>query len=132
MASENIEIVRRGLDAYNRRDVEGVIATAHPEVEFVPLGSLLVGDSYGGHEGIRRFMAEIAEEWDEIVIKDDEFREEDDRVLLLGEFQARGKASGVEVRSPVAWIFDLRDGKVARMRAYSNQEEALRDVKQPS
>jgi ketosteroid isomerase-like protein len=32
------------------------------------------------------------------------------------------------MHSPVAWLFELRDGKVVRMQAYSNQEEALRAI----
>jgi ketosteroid isomerase-like protein len=128
MASANVEIIRRGLDAYNKGDVEAMLETADPDIEFVPLRSLVVGGSYRGHEGIRQFFEDLDEEWENRVIRNEDFRERDDSVLLLGEFEARGKASGVEMHSPVAWLFELRDGKVMRMQAYSNQEEALRAI----
>jgi uncharacterized protein len=125
MASANVELIRSGLDAYNRGDVEAVLANADPDIEFVPLRSLVVGGSYRGHEGIRRFFEDLGEEWEDFSIDNEEFREREDSVLLLGEFEAKGKASGMQVRSPVAWLFELRAGKVLRMRAYSSQDEAL-------
>jgi ketosteroid isomerase-like protein len=128
MASANVEVIRRGLDAYNKGDVVAMLETADPDIEFVPLRSLVVGGSYRGHEGIRQFFEDLDEEWENRVIRNEDFRERDDSVLLLGEFEARGKASGVEMHSPVAWLFELRDGKVMRMQAYSNQEEALRAI----
>jgi ketosteroid isomerase-like protein len=128
MASANVEIIRRGLDAYNRGDVEAVLETADPDIEFVPLRSLVVGGSYRGHDGIRRFFEDLDEEWENRLIHNEEFREHEDSVLLLGEFAARGRASGMEMRSPVAWLFELRAGRVVRMRAYSSQEEAIRTI----
>lgn len=128
MASANVEIIRRGLDAYNRGDVEAVLETADPDIEFVPLRSLVVGGSYRGHDGIRRFFEDLDEEWENRLIHNEEFREHEDSVLLLGEFEATGRASGMEMRSPVAWLFELRAGKVVRMRAYSSQEEAIRTI----
>lgn len=126
MAHANIEIIRRGLEAYNQGDVETLVEISDPEAEFVPLRSLVVGGSYHGHDGIRRFMEDVGEEWEDRLIELEELRELESGVLVLGQFQAKGKASGVEMRSPVAWILELRDGKVVRMQAYSSQEEALR------
>src|SRR5688572_4539800 len=102
MASANVEIIRRGLDAYNRGDVEAVLETADPDIEFVPLRSLVVGGSYRGHDGIRRFFEDLDEEWEDRLIGNEQFRERGDSVLLLGEFEAKGKASGMQVNSPVA------------------------------
>ena len=128
MASANVEIIRRGLDAYNKGDVEAVLETADPDIEFVPLRSLVVGGSYRGHEGIRRFFEDLGDEWEGFSIGNEEFREREGSVLLLGEFAAKGKASGMQVHSPVAWLFELRAGKVVRMRAYSSQDEALQAI----
>jgi ketosteroid isomerase-like protein len=125
MTGANVEIIRQGLEAYNRGDVEAVLETADPDIEFVPLRSLVVGGSYHGHDGIRRFFEDLGEEWENFSIGQEDFREREDAVLLLGEFSATGKASGMQVHSPVAWLFELRSGKVVQMRAYSSQDEAL-------
>ena len=41
MSQENVEVVRRISDAYNRDDIEGMIALANApaDFEFVPSGS---------------------------------------------------------------------------------------------
>jgi ketosteroid isomerase-like protein len=123
----NVEVTRRGLEAYNAGDVEAIVATVDAEVELIPMRSLLDGRPYYGHDGIRKFLADMAEEWDEIRIEADEIRDlGDDRVLVLGRFHGKGKASGMEVEAPAAWLSVMRDGKTVLMRAYSSQDEALR------
>jgi ketosteroid isomerase-like protein len=47
-------------------------------------------------------------------------------VLVLGRAEGRGRGSGVEVYSPLAIIFDFRDGKMSRSKAYLDRGEALR------
>ena len=56
----------------------------------------------------------------------DEFRDLGDRVLVLGRVKGRGRGSGVEVEAPLAIIFDFRDGKMSRSKAYLDHDEALR------
>jgi ketosteroid isomerase-like protein len=51
-----------------------------------------------------------------------------DRALLLGRAEGRGRASGVEVRAPIGIVFDLRGGKVSRVRAYLDHDEAVKAV----
>ena len=48
------------VDAFNRRDAEALIATCDPAVEFQP--TVLVGARrvYTGHEGIRRWVEDLA------------------------------------------------------------------------
>jgi ketosteroid isomerase-like protein len=126
MSESNVELVREGLEAYNAGDAERIIAFADPEIEFVPLGSLLEGGSYHGHDGIRRFFAEIGEVWDDRQIELDELRDAGDCVVVLGHFHARGRASGVDVRYPSAWSCEVRDGKITAIRASTDQAAALK------
>jgi ketosteroid isomerase-like protein len=35
MSQENVEIVRRSVDAWNRRDVEGALGLVNPDAEYV-------------------------------------------------------------------------------------------------
>jgi ketosteroid isomerase-like protein len=122
---ENVEVVRRGLEAFNRRDVPALMETCDPDVEFFPLRALLEGISYRGEEGLRKVMAE---EWTELRVEAQEFREVGDRVLTLGLLHARGRASGIETAWPMGWVSEMRDGRVLRLRTYTDQQEALRAV----
>ena len=128
MASEHVDVVLRSLEAHNAGDVEGVLLCFDPEIELIPMRSLLDGSSYHGHEGYRRFIRDVREEWGRVWLEPDEVRDLGDRVLLLGRFHGHGQASGVDFEAPAAWTFELRDGRIARLRAYSTQEEALAAV----
>jgi ketosteroid isomerase-like protein len=127
MPGDDLENVRRGIDAYNRGDVEGLIAATDPDVVLVPVRSLLEGGEYRGHEGVRRFLADMDEDWVERQVDVEEIRELDGSWLVLGSFRATGR-SGNEVRYPVAWHSVMRDGRLAQMTAYSDQETALRKL----
>jgi hypothetical protein len=62
----------------------------------------------------------------------DEYRElDDERVLVLADVSARGKASGVELgemRAKAANLFHIRGHKVTRMVTYYESERALADL----
>lgn len=119
------EIARQGVEAYNRGDVEALIELSDPEITMVPVRALLEGGEYRGHEGVRRFLADMEEDWERREILVDEVRELDDGVLVLGTFTAVGR-SGNEVSQPIAWHSRFREGKLLRMVAYTDQETALR------
>jgi uncharacterized protein len=125
VSQENVETIRKGLDAYNRRDVDAIMGICAPDVEFVPLRAVLEGVAYQGEDGLRRFLDDVSEEWSELRIDPEEFREVGACVVVLGRFKARGRASGVEVDSPTAWVCKMRAGKLVRVRAYTDQAEAL-------
>jgi ketosteroid isomerase-like protein len=119
------EIARQGVEAYNRGDVEALIELSDPEITMVPVRALLEGGEYRGHEGVRRFLADMEEDWERREILVDEVRDLDDGVLVLGTFTAVGR-SGNEVSQPIAWHSRFREGKLLRMVAYTDQETALR------
>src|SRR6185295_3147509 len=53
--------VRRWFDAFNSRDLEGMLACMHPHVDFHPLRLHGLGDSYEGHRGVSEWFAGLQE-----------------------------------------------------------------------
>jgi uncharacterized protein len=131
VSKADIETIRSGVEAYNRGKVEDLIALADPEVELVPVRSLLEGGSYRGHAGVRRFFEEMEVDWAERRVEIEEIRELGDFVLVLGEFQAVSPASGNEISFPLAWLTELRGGKLVRMQAFTDREAAAVAANQP-
>jgi ketosteroid isomerase-like protein len=126
MSADDVELVRRNLEAFNRGDLPRVLEGLDPDVELVPARAVLEGSAYRGHEGFERFVADMAEDWEDFRPESDELRDlGGGRVLVLGRFSARGKASGVEVSTPAVWLCDVRDGKVARVSFYTDEAAAL-------
>jgi ketosteroid isomerase-like protein len=125
MSQANVEIAKRCVGAFNRRDVEALLNMGTPD--WVLSSQLLdASTDFRGREGIERFYAMLSESWEEFRSVVDDYRDLDDRVLCLGRNTARGKGSGVTVDAPTAAILDFRDGKVSRIRLYLDQSEALR------
>src|ERR1700732_4247854 len=125
MSQENVEIAKRLVDAFNRRDVEAMLDLATPDPA---MSSQLLdaGVEFRGRGGAERFFALLNESWDEFYAVAEEYRDLGDRVLIVGHNTARGRASGVTVSAPTATIVDFRNGKVMRTRLYLDQPEALR------
>jgi ketosteroid isomerase-like protein len=54
MSQENVETISRAIDAWNRRDLDGFLAGAHPDLEWhpaLPAGVEGSGSVYRGHDG---------------------------------------------------------------------------------
>jgi ketosteroid isomerase-like protein len=62
MSQENVELSKRVVDAWNRRDVEATIALEDPEVVWDPvLEETVEGQAYRGHAGLRQYYEDLAE-----------------------------------------------------------------------
>jgi ketosteroid isomerase-like protein len=131
MSRENVEAMRKALDAWNRGDADGWLESAHPEVEWssaiargVEGGETL----YRGHAGMRDFWDEWRSVWD-LTIEVAEIRDLGDTVLTIGRIRTHGKGSGVDLDSPVAYVAELDgDGLLVKLRAYLDPSEALAAV----
>ena len=127
MSTGNLELVRSIYAAWGRGDYR-VTEWAAPTIEFEIIG----GPDPGSWVGIDR-MADgwqaWLSAWDDYVAEGNEFRELDgERVLVLGRMSGRGRSSGVEVETEFANVLQIVNGKVTRLRLYSNRERALADL----
>jgi ketosteroid isomerase-like protein len=124
MSQENVQIVKRALDGFNRRDAQALMALSTSDCEWLPgIGGAVDGRVYRGHRGIEMWLGESYDAWETQRLHGDEFRDLGESVLLLGRTEARGR--GVEVNAPLGAVFDFHDGKIRRLRTYLDQDEAL-------
>jgi ketosteroid isomerase-like protein len=114
------------LEAVNRRDAEAMIACTNADYEFVPIMAALEGRVYRGAEGIRRWIADLADHWEYFECYPLEYHDLGDRVIAFGHWRARGRASGVEVEGqPATWLAWVEDGLLSRWRTFTDRDEAL-------
>jgi len=126
MSQENVEIGLAAVDAWNRGDREAWKALWDEEAEFYPLRAQLEGEAYWGHEGMERFLTEVAEDWEEVRFEIDETRAAGDQVVVgIGRFRARGRASGVDLNVPLGVFTRVRRGKIVYTRLFSEPADAL-------
>jgi uncharacterized protein len=128
MSQENVEAYERGVDAYNRRDVEALLEELDPEVVMhLALPAMFGGESavLRGHAEVREFLRDLDEAFAEFQIEISRIRDLGERLVTTGRLRGRGKVSGADVESPIAYIVDFKDGKVVRYRDYFDPGEAL-------
>ena len=128
MSQENVETFRRGADAYTRRDVEALLDTLDPEVEWHPLLQVLLGGEatvYRGHEGVRELVRDLDEVFPDLQGEPSEIRDLGEQVLAIGRLRGRGRESGVATESEIVWLVEFKNGKGIRIREYLDPKEAL-------
>jgi ketosteroid isomerase-like protein len=128
MASENVELVRRLAAVVNEGhwdtaekllapDVEWVVAKEHPEAR------TLVG---------REAVAEYRRAWQRTLqgmrFEFDRVLHCDNGVVGIGAVRGTGSGSGAEVQVPLAIVYEVHQGLIARAEEYLNPAEALKAV----
>jgi len=125
MSQENVEIALAAVDAWNRGDREAWMALWDEEAEFYPLRAQLEGEAYWGHDGLERFLTEMAEQWEKVRFEIDETRDAGEQVVGIGRFRARGRASGIDLTVPLGVLTRVRRGKIVYTRFFSEPSDAL-------
>jgi ketosteroid isomerase-like protein len=124
MSRENVENVRRGIDAWNRDDLDGWLAGFAPEAELHTTGRFadervyrgvragaVPGGNPRGRRGDRDFDLRLAGQRR--------------RGAPGGDGQGRGKLSRAPVEQPIWVVTTLRDGLAVRVENYVDRAEAL-------
>ena len=97
MSQENVDAMRRGLEAWRGGDVKTVGALMEefiaPEFEIEPL---YFDGSYRGHEGLGSWVGP-RDFWDEYRLETGELLDLGDHVLATSRVTGRGRGSGVPV-----------------------------------
>jgi ketosteroid isomerase-like protein len=128
MSRENVEIVRRAIDAFNDGDLDAALRDVDPEVEIDWSRSRGVeAGTYRGYEACRRFWSTFIETFDRVTITADEYIERGDHVVVPNRGRAWGR-DGIEVATQSASVVTLRQGRIVAWRLYQEKSEALEAV----
>jgi serine phosphatase RsbU (regulator of sigma subunit)/ketosteroid isomerase-like protein len=122
------ELVERLYNAFNRRDAAEIVAVCDPRMGFFPIGTAeQVGRDapYVGPEGLSEYMRDVERAWDELQIVPKVVESHGRSLLVRGRVYARSRPLGIR-DMPVAWIWDLADGKFIRGEVFRDPEEAVR------
>ena len=128
MSQENVDAFERAVAAWNRHDVDGMLEEFHPDVEWHGVFQVMFGGDATvskGHDAVREYVRDLDENFAERSLDYREIRDLDDRVLLIGRVQARGRVSGAEIDAPYGILAEFRDGRAFRLRDYFDPTEAI-------
>jgi ketosteroid isomerase-like protein len=123
VSSQNVNVLREGIAALNRGDVEAALAISDEEVVLIPQRSATEG-AYRGHPGMRAWFADTAATFEVFRWDVEELRDLGDRVLAIGKVHIRARGSGIETEVTSAGIATFRDGKMVRWEDFGDVERA--------
>jgi ketosteroid isomerase-like protein len=126
MSRENVELARAQYERWNAREFEAWIDSFDPEVEYTSVvSSIDGGGAYRGHEGLRRFVSNYFEGWEDFQLEPTEYFDAGPKVAVVMTAVARGRGSGVRVERELAHVWTFRDGRAIRHESFASREEAL-------
>jgi ketosteroid isomerase-like protein len=127
--NEPVDIARKGIEAYQRGDVDAVFEVATDEVEFIVPDSLANSGTYVGRAGFEAMMRQWDEAWDEFRVDVVELTQEGDAVVVSVVQHGRGRGSGIETRMTAAYLMRFRDGRLSQWRLCESPGEAFRQLR---
>src|SRR2546423_712749 len=122
MSQENVEVMRRWIEATSRGEYEAAFAEVDPEVEIddqdIPEAT--------GADSFYEWMARWDASWESSRIEGVELLPSgDDKVVALFRMIVTGRRSGVELGRDDAVLAKFRDGRIVRLGYYNDQQQAL-------
>jgi ketosteroid isomerase-like protein len=127
MSQDNLAVIRDHYAATNERDFGCALAYYDVDVELVAPRSYLQAGEFKGRDAVGAWFADWFSSFDRGAHFDvKELTELDDgAVLLVADYHARGRKSGVELHDTVVWLYRFSHGKIARVEGYASRDEAL-------
>ncbi len=127
MSEENVELVRELTEAFNRRDLDAVVALLSPDVVWevnpdVP-GAREV---YRGRAEVREWNEELFDLAESSHVQLDEVTDlSDGRVFTAVLLTGRGKGSGLPLELRFWQVLSVAEGKIASRQVFMDRDEAL-------
>jgi ketosteroid isomerase-like protein len=124
MSQENADRYLRGIEAYNRRDIDAFLTLIDPGVEWITRLSGVEGKR-SGHAGVRSWWADMDGVFEVNKLEIERLVDEGDWVVGSGTSHVRGGESGVSLKIPFAQVTRWRDGQCVHLESFETIEEAL-------
>ena len=121
MSDEDRETLRLVYEAYNRGDWIGALSGMHRDIEWKTTRT----GRHRGHDEVRRFMEDMREPFEEVMVEPDEWFDHGDRIVVFLRIRARPRGSDAIAENRVGHLWTMRDGKAIRCETFPRREEAL-------
>jgi ketosteroid isomerase-like protein len=125
MSQENVEVVQRGIEAWNRRELTTWLASfdSDAEIDWSRARGPLKG-VYSGRGEIETLWNEFFFMFEEAQIETHGFTDAGSEVVVSNTTHFRGR-QGIEVTASSTWVFTVEHGQITRLRLFQERAEAL-------
>jgi ketosteroid isomerase-like protein len=126
MGGENAEeLVRSAYKAFSTRDIDVLLKLADPGIEIHTVTGMVAGrdEPYRGHDGLKEYLRDVGEMWDEIELAPTDFHElSDSRLVVFGRVRARRELAVID--APNAWLWEVGEGRIRSARVFGDPQSA--------
>jgi ketosteroid isomerase-like protein len=116
MSQRNVEFAQSLFSRWNAGERRPRDEEIHPDVVVVSRGVL--GAAVCGRAGLRRYLREIHEQFNEWTMAIEDWRDAGDCVAALGQVRLQGRRSGIAFDQPVGVLFEIRGGQLLRFETF--------------
>jgi len=125
MSQENVEVVSRVYAEWERGNFR-MPEVFDPSIQVVWVDPIFVPEAEtAGIEQLSQTMREFLDAWEDASATAERIIDAGDRVVAVGVWRGRGKASGIDVETRQGSVWTISGGKVTRMVNYGDPAEAL-------
>jgi ketosteroid isomerase-like protein len=128
MSQKNVEIVRRWIELFNRRDTKGLKELTEPDFEMRSLLLAVESDFRGDVDFPGAYFEALDDAYQRFQSVPEDFTDAGTAVLVSTRLHWRGKGSGAHGETPIFAAFWLRAGKVFKEETFTDRTEALEAV----
>ena len=126
MSQENVEIVRRAWQAYVSGGVEATFDFWTEDCVFEEFPEMPESAVYVGRDRLSEAAEHFTEMWSDLEFEPVEFIDAGENlVIAVVAYRGRGVASGAPLDALASWLYEMRDGRVSRARAFTTKQQAL-------
>ena len=125
MSQEDVDRIRRGYEAFGRRDLDAALEMADPAIEAHDPAEMPDSAIHRGREAVRRDWEQTLDLFDDFSIAIEEIFDAGEEVVVFLHYRGRGKESGAAVALQMAHVLTFKDGLAVRLRQYLDRAEAL-------
>jgi ketosteroid isomerase-like protein len=126
MSEENVELVRKSIDAFNRGDLDAWMGFLSPDVVWESQDVRGITPVYRGRAGAREWLEQFRELFEEIRLEIEQITAlGDDRVLNGYTEIGRGRGSGEPMEQTVWSILWVAEGLITRRQGFPTRDKAL-------
>jgi ketosteroid isomerase-like protein len=137
-AVAHVKAVRRGWEAFNRRDFDGAVQYLHPDGEAFPAAGLRDPRGVGnagrlrGREEVRRYLEKVGNAWQRVTVEPREVTLSPAGRLLVVEDWRIHDRDGIQLETMTITVYAFRDGLVARLDGFLDRATALEALGSPN
>jgi len=129
MSEQAVAVVREMLDCFAAGDRESWREQVAEDIVWDTSGTEMPNAGvYHGHAGVERFFVDWLGTWLDLQIDFGELIDGGDQVVSVFRWSGRGRSSGVETKTEMYGVYEVRGGKVVGFRQYDTRADAFAAV----